>query len=121
MAKRIVISSELRAEIEKVMEVTARMVYKAIAYDSNTELARRIRKMALEKGGQVIGGDTLETSYPVGGIEQTYGGRLKIYTDVANALTIVYLDGVVRERRYNLSIAEYVSMQQRYIRKVDVQ
>lgn len=121
MKKRIILLTETQQEIARGFGVTDRMVRKALSYASNTEVARRIRKIAIEKGGEVVGAEKLETIYPVDRIVQTYGGRLRIETDTTNGLTTVYIDGEEVERASHLKISEYICLQQRYIRKIDVQ
>lgn len=108
-------------EIAQVMGVTGRMVYKALSYNSHTDIARRVRAMAIEMGGEVVGGEKLDTTFDIGVMVQTYGGRLRIVSDMRDGQIVVYIDGIVQECVSGLSIAEYVRLQQRYIRKVDVQ
>ena len=54
MEKRIALNKEGQDTICRAFDVTDRMVRKALAYEKDTDLARRIRKFALQKGGQVM-------------------------------------------------------------------
>ena len=57
MKKRIVVEHGEVTNIAKLMGCTCAMVSYSLAYRKNTDLAQRIRKMALMRGGVEIGGD----------------------------------------------------------------
>lgn len=57
MKRRIVVEYGEVANIAKMMGCTYEMVSHSLAFRKNTDLARRIRKMALMRGGVEIGGD----------------------------------------------------------------
>lgn len=53
--RMIAVSREVREELERIFKVTMRTVFNALAYDSETSgIQRRIRKMAIMKGGVVM-------------------------------------------------------------------
>lgn len=55
MEKRIRVDKSLRAYIAKIFGVTERTVYNALGYDSQygqSDMAKRIRKFAIKKGGK---------------------------------------------------------------------
>lgn len=54
MKKRIAVTKESRAFIAKAFGVTERMVFKALAFQSDTDLANRIRALATKRGGYVV-------------------------------------------------------------------
>lgn len=54
MNKRITVTKENRAFIAKAFGVTERMVFKALAFQSDTDLAKRIRTLATKRGGYII-------------------------------------------------------------------
>lgn len=54
MKRYIHIKKEDREFIAKVFGITERMVFKAIGYESNTELAKKVRKLAKERGGIIM-------------------------------------------------------------------
>lgn len=54
MEKRISVTKENREFLMKAFGVTERMVFKALAFQSDTELAKRIRHLALRRGGFVL-------------------------------------------------------------------
>lgn len=54
MEKRIVVTKENREFLTKAFKVTDRMVWKALTFEGDSELAQRIRRLALQRGGFVI-------------------------------------------------------------------
>lgn len=76
MKKYIHIKKEDREFIMKAFGVTERTVYNAIRFDGkrgNTELARRIRKLAMERGGIVMTVmQDIETLYDADGYMRQY-------------------------------------------------
>ena len=60
MRKRIVVDRGEIKKISKDFKVTSKAVWEALVYRSNSSKARRIRKVALERGGVEIG-DQKET------------------------------------------------------------
>lgn len=57
MKRRIIVEYGEVANIAKMMGCTYEMVSHSLAFRKNTDLARRIRKMALMRGGVEIGGN----------------------------------------------------------------
>lgn len=54
MKKYIHIQKKDREFIMKALDITERMVFKGIRFESDTELAKRIRKLAMDRGGIVM-------------------------------------------------------------------
>lgn len=54
MKKYIHVTKEIREHLKKVFKVTTVMVWKALTYESGSELANKIRKAAVECGGIVM-------------------------------------------------------------------
>ncbi|MEI3469566.1 MAG: hypothetical protein V8Q76_13190 [Bacteroides intestinalis] len=54
MKKYIHITKENRLGLAKMFDVTDRMVWAAITFEKETDLAKRIRKAAIERGGIVM-------------------------------------------------------------------
>lgn len=57
MKRRIVVEHGEVSRIARLMGCTYEMVSHSLAYRKNTDLARRIRRMALLRGGVEIGND----------------------------------------------------------------
>ena len=54
MEKKISVTRENREFLMRAFGVTERMVFKALAFQSDTDLARKIRRLALQRGGFVL-------------------------------------------------------------------
>lgn len=51
MKKQVTVTKENREFLEKAFKVSSVMIWKALTFESDTDLARRIRKLAIERGG----------------------------------------------------------------------
>lgn len=51
MIKYISVPNKTKVELQTVFDCTREMVWQALNYKSDSDLARRIRKAAIEKGG----------------------------------------------------------------------
>lgn len=119
--KQIIVTNEIRERLMQLFEVNRTTIWRALNYRGESALYPKIRTAAIEMGGEVVGSDKLETRFDIGVMTQTYGGRLRILTDLSDGQTVVYIDGVMQECINDLSIADYTRLQEKYIRKVDVQ
>lgn len=54
MKKRIVVDRGMISQISKDFKVTRQAVYKALTFDSDSDKARMLRKVATERGGVQI-------------------------------------------------------------------
>lgn len=54
MKKYIHITKEDREFIMKALDVTERMVFKGTHFESDTDLAKKVRKLAMDRGGIVM-------------------------------------------------------------------
>lgn len=102
MEKRISVTKENRAFLVKAFGVTERMVFKALAFQSDTKLAKKIRHLALQRGGFVLNigpefetihdndgymrqylqnGSMLEFNKETGGCDAYFGGELVKHWD----------------------------------------
>lgn len=53
MKKYISVPNETKRSLRKTFDCTKEMVWQALNYKSDSDLAKRIRKLALEKGGVI--------------------------------------------------------------------
>lgn len=61
MKERIVVEYGEVIKIASLMECSYEMVSHSLAYRKNSKLARAIRKLAIERGGLKVGGNTQDT------------------------------------------------------------
>lgn len=102
------------AYLAKLFGVTRVMVWKALAFESDTDLAKKIRKAALERGAQhVIELPIFETIHDSEGrMTQTFpGGAIMVCYKDTGAVD-VYHAGELVERYEDVSIAQLDSIQQ---------
>ncbi|WP_315547271.1 hypothetical protein [Prevotella koreensis] len=113
MKRYIHIKKEDREFIAKVFGITERMVFKAIGYESNTELAKKVRKLAKERGGIIMREvPELETLFDSDGYIRQYlpgGVLLEIYK--AENWCDVYKKGEKKRRFENVMMSDLSSIQ----------
>lgn len=54
MKKQVTVTKENRKFLEKAFKVSSVMIWKALTFESDTDLARKIRKLAIERGGVTL-------------------------------------------------------------------
>ena len=116
MKRQIIIDSDARKRLQEVFGVTRVTVWKALNYESDNELARKIRYTAKkEMGGIEINGALpgFETVHDKAGriTTQTFGPRVKIILYWDTNRTAVLVDGEVRRIEDGLTLSEFMSVQ----------
>ena len=116
MKRQIIIESEARKRLQEVFGVTRVTVWKALNFESDNELARKIRYTAkkemggIEINGALPGFATVHDT--VGRITtQTFGPRVKIILYWDTNRTAVLVDGEVRRIEDGLTLSEFMSVQ----------
>ena len=79
--RRILVSQEVNQSLQQVFGCTKEMVSRALNYRRDTELAKRIRALALQKGGILIGSDGKQVKDGGSYWLLTYGERVAIIID----------------------------------------
>lgn len=116
MKRQIIIDSDARKRLQEAFGVTRVTVWKALNYESDNELARKIRYTAKkEMGGIEINGALpgFETVHDTAGriTTQTFGPRVKIILYWDTNRTAVLVDGEVRRIEDGLTLSEFMSVQ----------
>lgn len=116
MKQQIIVDSEARKKLQDVFGVTRVTVWKALNFESDNELARKIRYTAKkEMGGMEINGalPEFETIHDTakGITTQTFGSRVKIILYWDTNRTAVLVDGEVRRIEDGLTLSEFMSVQ----------
>lgn len=73
MKKQVTVTRENREFLEKAFKVSSVMIWKALTFESDSDLARRIRKLAIERGGiEMCFCPVLETMHDSDGYMRQY-------------------------------------------------
>lgn len=116
MKRQIIIDSDARKRLQEAFGVTRVTVWKALNYESDNELARKIRYTAKkEMGGVEINGPLpgFDTTHQTaeGTMTQTFGPRVKIILHMNTNRLAVLVDGEVRRIEDGLTLSEFMSVQ----------
>jgi hypothetical protein len=115
MEKKIYVSEKNKAHLREVFGCSTMMVWKALNFKSDSELARKIRYTALMQlnGTPNWKQADMETTHEE--IEQTmtqtFGERVKLVFDRKDGSTRVFVDGVETRKEQNLNIPAFMGLQ----------
>lgn len=114
---RIEVSTEVRKKLEKIFGVTGKTVSNALNYAGErgeTDLAKRIRRAAMENGGKRMAYlPAFETAHTHNGImTQTFDNGAKLVADMHTGNVEVFdTKGILRKQSENVSIPELYVLQ----------
>lgn len=112
--KRITLPAEKKRFIQQSLGVTRETVSKSLGFTCNTELGKEIRKLAYNLGGQLIGDDLMVTYHNADdSMVQKFGRRIEIVLWKQDGKVQVYTDGILTEQHNDLSIEEFMTLQER--------
>ena len=97
MKKQIVVDLKTSAFLRDAFGCTRQAVWNALTFESNSDQAKKIRHLAIQKGGELVGASVEpETSHESDGtMTQAFGKRVKLtYPDDAAEGFKAYLDKV---------------------------
>lgn len=117
MKKHIYLDKANKGKLQQIFGCTDVMVWKALTFDSSSDLARKIRFTAVkELGGRLVGDgafcgfeSTCETSENT--ITQTFSNRVRIVLYLKVGRVAVLIDNEVKRVEDNLSIPEFMNLQ----------
>ena len=115
MEKKIYVSEKNKAHLRKVFGCSTMMVWKALNFKSDSELAKKIRYTALTQlnGTPNWKQADVETTYEE--VEKTmtqhYGERVKLVYDRNDGSTSILVDGKVTRKEQDLSIPAFMKLQ----------
>ena len=114
MDKQIVVNSEERLLLMKAFDCTRMMVWKALTFKSDSDMARKIRHLALQRGGELVGVPEGETTYEEveGTMTQRFGSRVKLVYTRATNMYAIYVDGIMERNGEAGDIVCFVNVQQ---------
>ena len=98
----------------KLFRVTPQMVWKALSFESDTDLAKKIRKAALERGGQhVIELPIFETIHDADGyMRQRFPNGVELVAHKASGTVEVFVLGELDETYEGVSLSDLERIQQ---------
>ena len=114
MKKYIHLKKVDRDFIAKVFGITPRMVFNAVHFESDSELARKVRKLAMDRGGIVmVEAPEAETLFDADGYMRQYlpGGVLLEFKYSDNSCT-VFVKGEERRRFDDVHVSDIPYIQE---------
>lgn len=115
MKKQILTDNETKAFLIKTFGCTRQAVWQALNFERNSELARKIRTLALKRGGKLTEGyiPDCETSFneSEGTMDVTFGERVKIIVHRDTDAVEVVVDGDVKDSYEKLSVFDFTQLQ----------
>lgn len=97
MKKQIYTDLETKIFLAKAFKCSRQAVWLALTFQRNSETARRMRVLALKRGGTLVGATMPEIETTHEEVErtmtQTLGERVKLVADKTNGEVTVYVDG----------------------------
>ena len=115
MSRQILADKETKHFLMRTFKCTQQAVRQALTFKRDSEQARRIRVLALTRGGKLVDGyvPECETTHNEVDrtIEQTFGPRVKMVYDRETGETTVYVDGEKKESPPGLGIPEFMQLQ----------
>lgn len=118
MKKQVFLDKASKGKLRQIFGCTDVMVWKAITYESNSSLARKIRHVAInELGGELVGDGVIkffETTHQTAEhtMTQAFGERVKIVRSLKTGRTVVMVDDVIKKTEDDLSIPDFMKLQQ---------
>ena len=113
MKKQILVDNETMDFLLKTFGCTRMAVWYALNFERNSEKAIKMRYLALQRGGKLVGAKMEpETSFGSDGVmTQTFGTRIKLTANKGQVT--VWVDGKVTEEQFCKEIPDFVALQDR--------
>ena len=115
MKKKIYVKEEVKAHLRRLFGCSNVMIWKALAFESESELAKKIRYVALKDFGGVPNWkpSEMETTHEetADTMTQIFGTRVKLVVNKRDASVLVYVDGKVKRRETCESIPAFIALQ----------
>ncbi|MCS2363116.1 MULTISPECIES: hypothetical protein [Bacteroides] len=120
MKKHIYLDKAGKGKLRQVFGCTDVMVWKALTFESDSDLARKIRFTAMKEFGGVLMGDGVysgfETIHDTTTMTQIFSSRVKIIAHKNIDKAAVLIDGEVKQTVSGLSILEFMNLQKEVAR-----
>lgn len=120
MKKHIYLDKAGKGKLRQIFGCTEVMVWKALTFESDSDLARKIRFTAMKEFGGVLMGDGVysgfETIHDTTTMTQIFSSRVKIIAHKNIDKTAVLIDREVKQTVSGLSIPEFMNLQKEVAR-----
>ena len=115
MGRQILTDKETKHFLMRTFKCTPQAVWRALTFKRDSEQARKIRTLALKRGGKLVDGYVPECDTVFNEADQTmvqtFGTRVKIVVDRETDTTKVFVDGERKSVYENLSVADFMQLQ----------
>lgn len=115
MAKKIYLEANGKAYLRRLFKCSNVMVWKALTFESDSKLARKIRFVALKELGGVPNWkpEDIETTHAQSEktVTQTFGERVKLVASRRDTSVVVYVDGKVYRCETCENIPAFIALQ----------
>ena len=115
MKKQILTDNETKTFLVKAFKCSRQAVWQALNFKRDSDQVRRIRQLALKRGGRLTDGYVPECGTVFNErentMECTFGPRVKIVYDRGTEETRVFVDGRLKDRYQWLDIPDFMQLQ----------
>ena len=115
MSKQILTDKETKHFLMKAFGCTQQFVWQALTFRRDSETARRIRVLALKRGGKLVDGYVPKCETTHEEVEktmtQTFGPRVKLVVDKETGDVSVYVDGQLKDSYKSITVPDLMQLQ----------
>ena len=115
MRKQILTDNETKTFLMKAFGCSRQAVWQALNFKRDSDQARKIRQLALKRGGKLTDGymPKCETTHEEveKTMTQTFGPRVKLVVDKETGNVSVYVDGQLKDSYKNISVPDLMQLQ----------
>lgn len=115
MRKQILTDNETKTFLMKAFGCSRQAVWQALNFRRDSDQARKIRQLALKRGGKLTDGymPKCETTHEEveKTMTQTFGSRVKLVVDKETGDVSVYVDGQLKESYKDITVPDLMQLQ----------
>ena len=115
MRKQILTDNETKTFLMKAFKCSRQAVWQALNFKRDSDQARRIRQLALKRGGKLTDGymPKCETTHEEveKTMTQTFGPRVKLVVDKETGDVSVYVDGQPKDSYKSITVPDLMQLQ----------
>ena len=115
MRKQILTDNETKTFLMKAFGCSRQAVWQALNFKRDSDQARKIRQLALKRGGKLTDGymPKCETTHEEvkKTMTQTFGPRVKLVVDKETGDASVYVDGQLKESYKDITVPDLMQLQ----------